>query len=48
MADEGQMIPEDPDCVDQLPVIQKIEGPSFEKRQKTSEALMEASTHDFG
>ena len=38
MADDGQMIPEDPDYVDYPPAIQQIEAPPVEKRQKMSEA----------
>ena len=38
------MIPEDPNCVEQLPAIQKIEAPSVEKRQK----MGESSNYDFG
>ena len=43
VADPGQMIPEDPDCVDQPPTIQKIKEPPVEKRQK----LVEAEFNEF-
>jgi len=48
VADEGQLIPEDPNCMEQPPAIQKIEAPPVEKRQKMGEVKTEASDYDFG
>ena len=47
MADDGQMIPEDPDYVAHPPTIQRFEEPPVEKRQKVSEANTEPHVNAF-
>ena len=48
VADYGQMIPEDPDYVEQPPAIQKIEAPPVQKRPNLGEANEEVHVNEFG
>ena len=46
VAGDGQMVAEDPDYVEQPPVIQKFEEQPVKKRQKVDEASAEASARE--